>query len=291
MIEVDLHLHTTFSDGRLTPTELVRLCADRGLKVIAVTDHDSTEGVPEALAAAEAYPGPTVIPGIEFSTDAPGREIHMLGYYLDYKDESLQRLLSSFRDGREERARRMVERLNELGLTISWDRVQEISDGGAVGRPHIAQALVEGGYVQYPREAFDRYIGKGGPALIETGRVKLTPVEAVQTLARNGALAVMAHPTYAMSGTGPSAIEELKRTLLELKDAGLVGMEVHYGGYSTDQVRFLARLARETGLIPCGGSDYHASGNPNEPEPGSAGPPRSSLDKLRALKQKLTAAM
>ena len=300
MIEVDLHLHTTFSDGRLTPSELVRLCAQRGLKEIAVTDHDSMEGIPDVLEAAREYPGLVVIAGVELSTDifggsrppagkpgaAPGArvpdgEVHLLGYFVDRGDAVFRRTLERFRSGREERGRRMVERLRDLGVTISWERVEELSDGGAVGRPHIAQALVEAGYVQYPREAFDKYIGRDGPAYVE--RTKLTPVEAVRALAQNGALPVMAHPTYFMAGTGSEEVSRLKTVLRELKEAGLVGIEVYYGGYSTEEVAMLAAVAEELDLVPCGGSDYHAAGNPGEPEPGSVGPPIETARRLRSL--------
>jgi hypothetical protein len=300
MIEVDLHLHTTFSDGRLTPAELVKLCAQRGLKEIAVTDHDSLEGIPDVLNAAREYPGLEVIVGVELSTDvageraapagkpsaAPGErvpdgEVHLLGYFVDRRDAEFRDTLARFRSGREQRGRGMVKRLNDLGVDISWERVEELSDGGAVGRPHIAQALVEAGYVQYPREAFDKYIGRDGPAYVE--RTKLTPVDAVRALARNGALPVMAHPTYFMQGTGSEEVDRLKTVLRELKDAGLVGMEVYYGNYSAEEVATLAAVAEELDLVPCGGSDYHAAGNPGEPEPGSVGPPIETATRLRAL--------
>ena len=172
-IEVDLHLHTTHSDGTLTPTEIVDLCAERGLRVISVSDHDTTNGLPEAMRAAERHPNLTIIPGIELSTDVPGGEIHILGYFVDHYDESLQRILEEFREGRLNRGLRMVRNLNDMGVGISWERVQEIAGDASIGRPHIAQALVEGGYVRYSKDAFDKYIGRNGPAYAE--RPKLTP--------------------------------------------------------------------------------------------------------------------
>ena len=283
MAEVDLHLHTTVSDGRLTPSELVSLCASRGLKVISISDHDSTEALTEAFLAADAFPELTLIPGIELSTDVPGSEIHVLGYFVDRDDIRFQATLERFREGRQERGREMVERLNHLGIDISWQRVVEISDGGAIGRPHIAQAMVEAGYVEYPRDAFDQYLGRGGKAYVE--RVKLVPVEAVKILLENGALPVMAHPTYAVSESGGDQTEALKTTLKDLRGAGLVGMEVYYGDYSAEQVDWLAGIARELELVPCGGSDYHAAGNPGEPEPGTVGPPMETVEALRALKE------
>jgi predicted metal-dependent phosphoesterase TrpH len=283
MIEVDLHLHTTFSDGTLTPTELVNLCATRGLKVIAVSDHDSTEGLREAMAAAESHPDLTIIPAIELSTDIPGSEIHMLGYFVDTSDQDFQNTLDTFRKGRHNRGELMVEKLNSMGLEISWERVQEISDGGSIGRPHIAQALVEGGYIEFPKEAFDRYIGRDGPAYV--GRPKLTPEDAIELLLKNGALPVMAHPTYSQTKSDRDGVADLHETVRNLKEHGLVGIEVFYGDYTDEQVSYLKKIADELGIIPCGGSDYHASGNPDEPQPGTVGSPMSTVDRLRAIKQ------
>lgn len=283
MIEVDLHLHTTFSDGNLSPTELVRLCTNRGLNAIAITDHDSTDGLPEALAIADELTGITIIPGIELSTDVPGAEIHLLGYFVDHMDPLLQNTLMRLRDSRQKRAQDMVKKLNVMGISISWERVQEISGDGAIGRPHIAQAMVEKGYVKYPRDAFTEYLGRNGSAYVE--REKISPASATEMVVQFGALPVMAHPTYFMGGTDADAIAKLKRTLFELKEAGLVGMEVYYGDYSIEKIELLAAIANELSLIPCGGSDYHASGNPNEPEPGSVGPPIETLRALESLRQ------
>ena len=283
MFKVDLHLHTTYSDGTLDPAELVSLCASKGLSVIAISDHDSTEGLTEALAAARSYPNLTVIPAIELSTDIPGSEIHILGYYVDYEDQALQRVLKEFRQGREGRGRLMVEKLNGLGLNVSWDRVQEISDGGAIGRPHIAQAMVEAGYVDYPKDAFDRYLGRDGPAYV--ARTKLTPGDAMDLLISNGALPVMAHPTYSETKSDRTEVPSLRETVSDLKRGGLVGMEVYYGDYTPDQVSYLCGIATELGLVPCGGSDYHASGNPGEPQPGTVGPPMSTVEQLAKIKR------
>ena len=287
MIEADLHLHTTFSDGTLTPTQIVALCAERGLKTICISDHDTTNGLPEAFEAASAYPHMTVIPGIELSTDVPGSEIHILGYFVDHADASLQSILANFRSGRADRGKKMVENLNNLGLVISWERVQQIAGDASIGRPHIAQAMVEAGYVQYPRNAFDKYLGRNGTAYVE--RPKLLPEDAVRLLVEHGALPVMAHPTYSESKSDREGVSSLPDILSELRAAGLVGMEVYYGDYTPEQVAWLRGLADDFGLIPCGGSDYHALGNPNEPEPGTVGPPMSSVEALFALKSAATA--
>lgn len=288
MADVDLHLHTTCSDGNLSPAELVRLCAQRGLEVIAITDHDSTEGIPEALKAAEEFPHLAVIQGIELSADEPGSEIHLLGYFVDRLDATFEDQLRRLREGRDDRARAMVRKLRSLGLDIEWQRVEEISAGGAIGRPHIAQALVERGYVEYPKDAFKRYLGRNGPAYV--GRSKFSPTDAIELLLRNGAVPVLAHPTYAVPDGAEDPDRALPAVLAGLKEAGLAGMEVHYKDYSPEQVRSLEMLAREMDLIPCGGSDYHASGNPGEPEPGDAGPPRETVSALESARRRASGA-
>ncbi len=272
MVEVDLHLHTTASDGRLTPTELIDLVAGKGLKVVALTDHDSTEGLAEALDAARNYPELRVIPGIELSTDIPGNEIHILAYFIQYGDEDLQSTLRGFREGRVDRGKKMVEKLQSIGLEIEWERVQEIAGDGSVGRPHIALAMVEKGYISEPKDAFDGYLDRNGSAYVE--RPKVTPVEAVELISRWGGAAVLAHPAET------PGLDDIIR---ELKAAGLAGMEVHYAQYSPQKVRELAEIARRYDLLPCGGSDYHFLGNSNEPEPGTLGPPMEVVERLEKL--------
>ena len=264
----------------MSPTELVRLCARNGLETIAITDHDSTEGLPEALAAAE-HTGLRLVKGIELSTEAPGMEIHMLGYFVDPADAELQKTLTWLRSGRDERAREMVSRLRDLGLDVEWSRVQELSAGAAVGRPHVAQALVERGYVKYPAEAFERYLGRDRPGYV--GRPNLRPAEAIELLRGNGAVPVLAHPSYVLPED--SVDRDLKDVIAELKQAGLAGMEVYYKSYTLEQIDALASLAQDLDLIPCGGTDYHASGNPGEPEPGAVGPPPKTVAALEAARR------
>ena len=273
---VDLHLHTTASDGRLSPTELVRLVANQGLKQVAISDHDTTEGLAEAFRAAEEFPDLRIIPAIELSTDIPGDEVHMLGYFLQYENDQLQETLRQFRLGRLERGRLMVEKLATLGVHIEWERVQEIAGDGSVGRPHIALAMVEKGYCKEPREAFPEYLGRNGLAYVE--RPKMTPQEAVDMLVRYGAVPVLAHPAY---------LTDMEARIDELKDTGLVGMEVYYAQYQPDTVQHLAQLAARYGLIPCGGSDYHALGNSGEPLPGTLGPPPETVERLEEAAKKL----
>jgi predicted metal-dependent phosphoesterase TrpH len=272
MAEVDLHLHTTESDGRLTPAELVALTIQQGLRVIAITDHDTTDGLDPAWKAAMAYPQLTVIEGIELSTDIPGNEIHVLGYYIDHRDMSFQLLLQQFRESRVNRAQDMAEKLSKLGMPIEWDRVKEIAGQGSIGRPHIAEAMLEKGYISYFHEAFEKYIGRNGPAYVE--REKQIPEAAVQLIGDVGGVAVLAHPAQ---------VDDLDSVLPRLKAAGLKGMEVHYAQYDETTVARLAALAERYDLLPCGGSDYHAIGTPGEHLPGKAGPPLWVAEELRDL--------
>tara|TARA_B100001013_G_scaffold286719_1_gene186536 strand:- start:196 stop:1047 length:852 start_codon:yes stop_codon:yes gene_type:complete len=276
---VDLHLHTTASDGRLSPTELIHLLASQGLKQVAISDHDTTEGLAEAFAAAEEFPDMRIIPAIELSTDIPGDEVHMLGYFLRHEDEELQKILREFRMGRLERGRMMVEKLATLGINIEWERVQEIAGEGSVGRPHIALAMVEKGYCKEPKDAFPEYLGRNGSAYVE--RSKMTPPEAVEMLIRFGAVPVLAHPAY---------LNDMETTIAELAEAGILGLEVHYAQFSPETVQQLAELADRYGLIPCGGSDYHGLGNEGEPLPGTLGPPPETVGLLEEAASKIAAA-
>jgi len=276
---VDLHLHTTASDGRLSPTELIHLLASQGLKQVAISDHDTTEGLAEAFAAAEEFPDMRIIPAIELSTDIPGDEVHMLGYFLRHENEELQKILREFRMGRLERGRMMVEKLATLGINIEWERVQEIAGEGSVGRPHIALAMVEKGYCKEPKDAFPEYLGRNGSAYVE--RSKMTPPEAVEMLIRFGAVPVLAHPAY---------LNDMETTIAELAEAGIVGLEVHYAQFSPETVQQLAGLADRYGLIPCGGSDYHGLGNEGEPLPGTLGPPPETVGLLEEAASKIAAA-
>ena len=273
-VEADLHLHTTASDGRLSPREMIDLVASRGLKVIAITDHDSTEGIKEALDASTMYPDLQVITGIELSADVANGEVHILGHFVDYKSQKLQARLKGMRAGRESRAKGMVHKLGTIGIEVEWQRVLELSNGGAIGRPHIALAMVEKGYVVNTNEAFSKYLGRDGPAYVE--RERLTPEDAVTLISDFSGTATLAHPRET---------KNLDKRLPALKEAGLVGMEVFYGSYTTRDVRSLLKKANQFDLIPLGGSDYHSLGNPNEVEPGKVGPPLGEVRKLMNLAQ------
>lgn len=257
--KADFHNHSTASDGKLRPAQLVDLAAANGVRIFAMTDHDSTEGIAEAREAIKKHSDMILVPGVELSTDIEGTEVHILGYLTDeaLKNPEFQAALSRFREGRFQRGKGMVEKLIALGKPISWERVLEIAGDASVGRPHVAQALLEAGHVSSIKEAFDLYIGREGPAYVE--REKMEPAEAVATLARYGAPPVLAHPSY---------VKDVESILPELIAAGLKGMEVYYRDYDEAMVARLAAKAKELGIMPLGGSDYHGLNNPGEREPG-----------------------
>ena len=274
-MKADLHLHTTASDGRLEPKEIVSLAIKVGLDVIAVTDHDTIDGVVPALAAASDSHSLTVIPGVEINTDVARGEVHILGYFIDYTDKKFTATLQKLQDSRRGRAQKMIAKLSDLGMKIDWQRVSELAQGGSVGRPHISQALFEKGYVSSEKEAFDKYIGHNGPAYVE--RYKLLPVEAVKLILDAQGLPVLAHP---------ADIADLDELVPQLKAAGLVGLEVYYGDYGPEIIARLARIAKQYDLITTGGTDYHAFGDGLEVYIGGAISPAGSVEQLFALASK-----
>ncbi|MFC2013262.1 PHP domain-containing protein [Chloroflexota bacterium] len=271
---VDLHLHSTVSDGCLSPAGVVREAANLGLKVIALTDHDTVEGIVPALEAARNFSGLTVIPSIEISTDVAEGEAHVLGYFIDYTDRKLLSKLERMRDARRERVRRMIAKLNHLDIDVEWQRVQEIAGSGSMGRPHLAQAMLEKGYINTIEEAFNDYISRGCPAYAE--REKMTPVEAVEIVLQAKGLPVLAHP---LTVDNPEAM------VAGLKEAGLVGIEAYYGGYTADEINRLVKLVGKFDLIATGGSDYHGVGLSNEIALGGVEVPLESAERLITLAQ------
>ncbi len=272
MNKIDLHLHSTASDGLLSPEALVSKAAELGLTVIALADHDTVAGIAPALAAARTFPQLEVIPGIEISTETTTGEVHILGYFLDYTSLELTSLLQSFRNSREIRAQRMVTRLKNLGINIEWKRVREIAGGGTVGRPHVAQAMLEKGYISSLAEAFAKYIGHGGPAYVE--RDKMTPAEAVKLIIRANGLPVLAHP---------STVNNPQALVIELKAAGLVGIEAYYKDYTAEETEGWVSLARRHNLIATGGSDYHGLDDSTEVMIGGTVVPPECVERLMAL--------
>ncbi|MBI2829805.1 MAG: PHP domain-containing protein [Chloroflexi bacterium] len=270
--QVDLHLHSTASDGRLSSAEVVRRSAELGLTVIAITDHDSVDGIAPALEAAKDFPQLRVIPGVELNTDVPGGEVHVLGYFIDDTNVKLLIELKESQGSREMRAQKMIAKLGRLGIHIEWERVKELAGEGSIGRPHVAQAILEKGYVTSIRDVFNKYIGQGGPAYVE--REKKTPVAAVQLVLEAGGIPVLGHPFTAA---------EPESMIIVLKEVGLVGMEVYYNDYTPNQTRELLRLAKKYDLIATGGSDYHGLDNTSETMIGGVAVPMESVEKLLAV--------
>jgi predicted metal-dependent phosphoesterase TrpH len=269
---VDLHVHSNVSDGKYTPEEIVARAAKIGLEYLALTDHDSVDGIAAAKEAAGAFPGLTFIPGVEISTDVPDGEVHVLGYFIDDTDKGLTGNLKRFRDSRLGRARGMIDKLHGLGIDIDWRRVQEIAGDGTIGRPHIARAMLEKGYIETFTEAFEKYIGRDGPAYVE--REKMTPSEAVALVLRSGGLPVLAHPF---------TVPDPERIVVELKAAGLVGIEVYYKDNTEEQTEALLGLAERYGLIATGGTDYHGIDDSREVALGGVEVPVSAAERLIAL--------
>ena len=277
MSRVDLHIHSTASDGSLNPADIVRQAAERGLSAIALADHDTVGGIAPAIEAAKTFPKLKVIPAIELSTDVPQGEVHVLGYFIDYADREFQVTLKRMRHSRLHRAQGMIAKLKNFGIHIDWERVQEIAGTGSMGRPHIAQAMLEKGYITSFKEAFDKYISRDGPAYVE--REKMTAVEAVELLLQVNGLPVLAHPFTA---------NNTEMLIAELKAAGLVGIETYYNGYTADEISRLVSLANKFGLIATGGSDYHGLDATNETMIGGVNVPLESVERLMALAQQRT---
>lgn len=271
--KVDLHTHTTASDGRLTPEEMVQRAAEKGLQFLSITDHDTVSGIERGLDAAKLFPALQLIPGLEINTDTQSGEVHILGYCIDYQNKSLKKTLEELRHSRETRARKIVSNLAEMGIEISWERVMELAGGGSVGRPHIAQAMFEGGFIPSLQEAFIKYIGRHGPAYAE--RERLSPKEAVKLIAEAGGLPTLAHP---------ADTDKLDNLIRELKNAGLVGLETYYDGYHSDTIANLLRLASKYDLLPTGGSDFHGLGSSHETPLGGVHVPIECAERLLSLK-------
>ena len=271
---VDLHIHSSASDGSLTPTEVVHLALRQGMEVIALTDHDTTDGIGEAQQAAAGSPL-KVIPGLEINTEGPDGDIHVLGYYINPNHEPLQERLRILREARLVRARKMIERLAELGMPLEWERVLEIAgEDPAIGRPHIARALAEAGYVATAREAFDRYIGNDGPAYVP--RLRMRPEEAIAVIHQAGGVAVLAHPDH----------HPILKRLPDLVEAGLDGLEVYYPEHTPQDVARLGTLAARYGLLMTGGSDFHGPGLGKDAPMGSVTLPAGLVSRLTARWQR-----
>jgi hypothetical protein len=266
---VDLHVHSTASDGVLSPSEVVFLALENGLSALALTDHDTTAGIAEAVDAAKGT-GLEVIPGVEINSEGPWGDLHILGYYLDPLHPLLMERLRDIREARYRRARRMVEKLERLGLPVDWETIEDLAQGESIGRPHVARALLHHEHVQSIQEAFDHYISRSGPAYAP--RLRLSRDEAIELIEAAGGVAVLAHPVQS------DGVEQIP----ELVSLGLQGLEVYYPGHTAEDVDVLLDLCRRYRLVPTGGTDFHAPRHAEGALLGSVDVPPESVTELRS---------
>lgn len=256
----DLHVHSTASDGMLSPVEILKLAADMGLGGIAITDHDTVAGIEEAQQYIRTQSLPVqFIPGIEMNTEIDENEVHILGYCINHRHQPLLDRLQEIKQSRLERAQKMIYRLRSMGLTVHFEQVEKLARGDLIGRPHIAQALMEKGYVFSIKEAFEKYIGKGKPAYIP--RYKFIPQEAIQLILAAGGIPVLAHP-------GLITNKLLIRSTISW---GVRGIEVYYPEHTSQQVNEYLHLSKVYKLIVTGGSDFHGIGSDNRNRLGCTG--------------------
>jgi len=270
VVFADLHIHTTSSDGASSPEEVVKIAAQAKLQAISITDHDTMEGIGLAKMAAALH-SIDILEGVELSTEQDGMEIHILAYCVDPQNAGLQEHLNVFRAARLNRARKIVTKLQHMGIDISYDQVLKIAGSGSVGRPHIAQALQANGRISSITEAFERYIGVGKPAY--EPRLKYRPVDMVKLVRELGGVPVLAHP-------GISCGEDFIMTLI---DAGLQGLEVYHPKQTRDMENYYLGLCRHYSLVGTGGSDFHGVGATGHGRLGEARVPFAVVMQLRAL--------
>ncbi|WP_406678490.1 PHP domain-containing protein [Moorella sp. ACPs] len=270
----DLHTHTTASDGRLSPAELIRLAQTKGLTALGVTDHDTVAGLAEALAAGSSY-GVTVVPGVELSTEWEDKEVHILGYYLDWQKEHLLAFLETMRQARHRRTARMVARLQELGYDISMGEVEQEVRGEAVGRPHIAAVLVRKGYAPSVEAAFKTLLARGRPAYVP--REKVEPARAVEVILKAGGVPVLAHP----------GLSEADALLPALVDDGLQGIEAYYPLHDAAATGRYLELASRYNLVVTGGSDFHGIVDGSHAELGTCRVGTAELEQLQVRAKKI----
>lgn len=265
MLRIDMHVHSTASDGVLKPSEIIDWAVQLRLKGVAITDHDTVDGLEEAAQSAKAYKDFLFIPGIEFSTQFMDHEIHILGYWIDYKDPGIITLTEKIKDDRTQRGRRIIEKLKELGYNITFEEVLSVTKGGAVGRPHIGRLLVDKGYGRTIQETFETMLGKGKPAYIE--RFKLSPEEAISAIIKAKGVPVLAHP----------GILNKQIDVIDIVHKGIKGIEVYHSKHEKSDSRRFLKIARNYDLLVTGGSDFHDSFANKQPTIGSEG---VSVDEL-----------
>ncbi|UCE63401.1 MAG: PHP domain-containing protein [Nitrospirota bacterium] len=254
MARIDLHLHTTYSDGSFSPHEVVTMAHHAGVSTIAITDHDTTDGLPEAFTRASTF-NLHIIPGIEISSQFRGKETHILGYFVTWQDPTFQRRLSFMRETRCTRIPKIINKLKQLGVVITEEEVKDVAGIGSIGRPHIAQVILAKGYVKSVKEAFERYLGHGAAAFVP--RDLPDAAEVISWIQEVGGVAVLAHPGW---------VEEKQNGLSPfceaLKECGLQGLEVFYSTHTSKQISEYLFLAKRLDLLVTGGSDFHGQAKP-----------------------------
>ncbi|MCX4321948.1 MAG: PHP domain-containing protein [Lachnospiraceae bacterium] len=286
MRAIDLHTHTCKSDGSYTPTELVDYAIEKNLAAVAITDHDSIEGLDEAVAHAAALrerglPSVEVIPGIEFSTKYEKQDVHIVGLYISYEEETFQSALCGFVDSRVNRNRKMCENLRGAGIDITYERLLAHYPDAVITRAHYASYLLEQGYVKSRQDAFARYLGDHTKYFVP--REKVTPSQAVELILSAGGVPILAHPPLYHMGN-----DRLESLVAFLKADGLMGIEVFYGTYSNQDVRDMQRLAKKYDLLVSGGSDFHGANKPGLDLGCGYGRlfvPEEALTKIKAARQ------
>ncbi len=247
---IDLHTHTHCSDGKLSPYELVEKARDIGLAAIAVTDHDTTNGVMEAVEAGEQL-GVEVLPGVEISALYPSGTLHILGYDLEIETSFLQQRLQDFVDARNKRNPEILQKLSDLGYTLEMEEVKALAGGYVINRPHIARAMLNRGYVSSIQEAFDRFLAYGGPAYAP--KEVFTPEESIEIIHRAGGVAVLAHPDQLKAKSLADTVKEMEHFI----ELGIDGIEAYHGECSSENAQAYDQFARNHDLLITGGSDYH----------------------------------
>ena len=252
---IDLHMHSIFSDGTLTPEELVEAAVELELKAISLTDHDTVSGVGRMIAAAENT-SVQVIPGVEIGADFGPGTMHILGYFVDFESRMLHDHLDWIRNGRETRNEEIFRKLHMLGMPLTWEEIKEHAGDEMIGRPHFALAMIKKGYVYNLREAFDKFLAKKRPAYAE--RKRLSPEASIELIRSAGGVAVLAHPYSLELGK-----RETKKVVRWLAEAGLGGIEVYYTNNDRVAIKQFGKLAREYDLVATGGSDFHGTTTPD----------------------------
>lgn len=260
MRAIDLHTHTCKSDGSYTPTELVDYAIEKDLAAIAITDHDSIEGLNEALSHAEALkekglPAVEVVPGIEFSTKYGEQDVHVVGLYIAYDSPSFQKALENFVDSRTTRNEKMCQNLQDAGIDITYDKLRARYPDSVITRAHYASYLLEEGYVKSRQDAFAQYLGDHTKYFVP--REKVTPVQAVELILHAGGIPILAHPPLYHMGN-----DRLDALTASLKEEGLMGIEAFYSTYTNQDIRDMRRLAVKYDLLLSGGSDFHGENKP-----------------------------